>query len=119
MKLALALAGLLLLAPPEMAHDVDGTWEGVINVMGGETPVIWTFKSEGEMLTGGVSQAGRPVMPIKDGKIDGHHISFTLVVDMMGEQLSIKYRGYVEPPLITLTGDAMGQEFTYRVRRKP
>ncbi|MCC7463604.1 MAG: hypothetical protein IT480_14215 [Gammaproteobacteria bacterium] len=116
-KTGLAFISTLLLATLAMAADVDGTWNGVLTVTGSETQVVWTFKADGDKLTGGVSQNGSPQLPIKDGKIDGNNISFVLDVDMQGQQFSVNYKGVVSPTEIKLTGDAMGQVFDYVVKK--
>lgn len=117
MKTGLAFFGTLMLATLASAADVDGTWTGSLSVTGAETQVVWTFKAEGSQLTGGVSQNGSPVLPIKDGKIDGDNISFVLDVDMQGQQFSVNYKGVVSSAEIKLTGDAMGQVFDYVVTK--
>lgn len=119
MKTSLAVLGILMLATLAAAADVDGTWAGDIDMNGMSVPVVWTFKAEGAVLTGGVSQDGGPVMPLKDGKIEGQDLAFVLVVDMQGEQLSINYKGVlVSPTEIKLTGDVGGQTFEYVVKKK-
>lgn len=116
-KAALTLAGTFLVTTLAFAADVDGTWKGSLSVTGAETQVVWTFKAEGDKLTGGVSQNGSPVLPLKDGKIEGNNISFVLDVDMQGQQFSVNYKGVVSPTEIKLTGDAMGQVFDYVVKK--
>ncbi|HPW16839.1 MAG TPA: hypothetical protein PLP83_00500 [Candidatus Aminicenantes bacterium] len=119
MKTSMALLSILLFAAFAAAADVDGTWTGKIDMNGMEVSVVWTFKAEGAVLTGGVSQEGSPVMPLKDGKIEGKDLTFVLVVDMQGEQLSINYKGIlVSPTEMKLTGEVMGQSFEYVVKKK-
>jgi opacity protein-like surface antigen len=117
MKIGLAFVSTLMLATLAMAADVDGSWKGTLSVTGADTQVVWTFKAEGDKLTGSVSQNGSPELPIKDGKIDGNNISFVLDVDMQGQQFSVNYKGVVSPTEIKLTGDAMGQVFDYVVTK--
>ncbi|MGC4028664.1 MAG: hypothetical protein QM696_07325 [Steroidobacteraceae bacterium] len=117
MKIALAALAMLLATTLAFAADVDGTWNGTLNVTGSDVPVAWTFKAEGDVLTGGVSQAGGPLAPIKDGKIDGNKISFVLQIDYQGMQMSVDYTGVVSPDEIKLTGSVSGQSFEYVVRK--
>lgn len=118
MKNFWATVGLLLVAGFAFAADVDGTWDGTLNVTGSDVPVSWTFKADGSVLTGGVSQAGSPLVTIKDGKIDGANITFILVVDYQGQQMTVDYKGVVSPAEIKLTGSVSGQTFDYVVKKK-
>lgn len=119
MKVRLALLASLLVASTAAAQDISGTWTGVVSVTGTDTPVVWTFKAEGAKLTGGVSQDGGAVMPLKDGKIDGKKLSFTLPVQMQDQALTVNYKGELSDSGIKLTGEASGQTFEYWVRKKP
>jgi opacity protein-like surface antigen len=117
MKIAMALTGLVLVSVLALAADVDGTWEGVITITGSEVPVRWTFKADGDKLTGAVSQAGSPQMPIKDGKIDGQNISFVLPIEYQGMAMQVNYKGVVSQTEIKLTGEVQGQTFEYTVKK--
>lgn len=117
MKTGLAALGMLLATTLVFAADVDGTWNGTVNVTGSDVAVAWTFKAEGNVLTGGVSQGGGPIAPLKDGKIDGDKISFSLPVDYQGMQMTVEYTGVVSPAQIALTGSVSGQSFEYVVKK--
>jgi hypothetical protein len=118
MRFAVVLAGLVLVSALAFAADVDGTWQGVINVTGSEVPVSWTFKADGDKLTGGVSQAGGPEIPLKNGKIDGDNFSFLLSLEFQGQPMDINYKGViVSDSEIKLTGEVMGQTFEYVVKK--
>lgn len=118
MKQVLALAlGLLLLATPAFAHDADGKWEGSIETPMGTIPVGFTFKADGTALTGtslGPDGAG---IPIKNGKVDGNTISFTVDIDFGGMAISLNYVGTVSPDKIAFTGDFAGMPFEFGVTK--
>jgi len=57
------------------------------------------LKAEGEKLTGTVA-GGRGESEIKDGKIKGSGISFTVIRNFGGNEVTVKYNGKV-------TGDAI------------
>jgi len=117
MKIPVAFMGLILFSVLAFAADVDGTWEGMITVTGSEVPVRWTFKADGDKLTGSVSQAGSPQFPIKDGKIDGKNISFVLPIEYQGMSMQVNYKGVVSQNEIKLTGEVQGQTFEYTVKK--
>jgi hypothetical protein len=116
MKHVLVLAlGLLLLAAPAFAHDADGKWEGTIDTPMGTIPVGFTFKTDGTALTGtslGPDGAG---IPIKNGKVDGQKISFTVDLDFGGMAITLNYVGTVTPDKIAFNGDFAGMPFEFSV----
>ena len=104
MKQILALvAGLVLLAAPAFAADVDGKWTGRNETPMGEVPVGFTFKADGGEAA------------ITKGKIDGNKITFTVALDFGGMDFVIEYTGVASPDKIQLTGDVMGMVFEFTV----
>ena len=51
-KVYAIVVGLMLLAAPAFAADVDGKWSGTVSTPMGDIPVAYEFKAEGTMLTG-------------------------------------------------------------------
>jgi len=96
-----ALVGLL--AVTALAANVDGKWKAEFNTPDGQTrTTTFTFKADGEKLTGTVS--GRQAdTPITDGKISGDEISFVVVRNMGGEERKMQYKGKVVGDEIKLT----------------
>ncbi len=97
MKTRIVLFGfvltLLLVALPVWAGDASGTWKGSYAGRDGQTrEATITLKSEGEKLTGTVSGRGGDA-PIKDGVVKGNDISFSVVRDFGGNQVTVKYTG--------------------------
>lgn len=99
------------------AADVDGKWTAQVPGRGGQTrETTFTFKAEGEKLTGTVSGM-QGDNPISDGKISGDEISFTLKLNFQGNEITFLYKGKVSGEEIKMTraregGDQPGQEFT-------
>jgi hypothetical protein len=118
MKQVLAFAlGLLLLAAPAFAHDADGKWEGMVDTPMGAIPVGFTFKTDGAMLTGtslGPDGAG---VPIKNGKVEGNKISFSVDLDFGGMAITLSYVGTASPDKIEFAGDFMGMSFEFSVTK--
>jgi hypothetical protein len=97
MKYILAAIGILLMTGFALAADIDGKWSGTITGM--DIPIEFTFKAEGKTLTGFHIVNGAQTA-IKDGKIDGNNISFTVTLDMgkfdhkgvlSGDQIKMTY----------------------------
>jgi hypothetical protein len=99
------------------AAGVDGKWTAQVPGRGGQTrESTFTFKAEGEKLTGTVSGM-QGDNPISDGKISGDEISFTLKLNFQGNEITFLYKGKVSGDEIKMTrtrqgGDQPGQEFT-------
>ncbi len=91
---ALAL-GLLLVATPAFAADIDGKWTGTVDSPGGAVAINYTFKAEGDTLTGSTSGPDGTALTIKDGKIAGNKVSFTLTLDFGAGPTTFKYTGEV------------------------
>ena len=99
------------------AADVNGKWTAQVPGRGGQTrETTFTFKAEGEKLTGTVSGMQGDT-PISDGKISGDDISFTLKLNFQGNEITFLYKGKISGDEIKMTrtrqgGDQPGQEFT-------
>ena len=109
--------GVLLLAAPAFAHDADGKWEGSVETPMGTIPVGFEFKTDGPALTGtslGPDGAG---IPIKNGKVDGNKITFTVDLDFGGMAISLNYTGTATPETIAFVGDFMGMAFKFTVTK--
>jgi len=113
MKYFSFVAGFLLLAGFASAADIDGKWVGEIVGQGME--IAFTFKAEGMTLTG-VHIVNGQETPIKDGKIDGANISFTVTVNM-GEEMKIPHKGTISGDQIKMTYEMMGQPGEILVKR--
>lgn len=117
MRFCTLALGLLLLAVSAFAADVDGKWTGTVNTPNGDFPVTFQFKADGAALTG--SMLGMDGMPIaiKDGKVDGANIAFSVTLDFGGMPFTLNYKGVVATGQIKLTGDAGGQSFEFVVKK--
>src|SRR5215831_13827477 len=101
------------------AADVNGKWTAQVPGRGGQTrETTFTFKAEGEKLTGTVSGM-QGDNPISDGKISGDDISFTLALSFNGNDIKMNYKGTVAGDEIKFTRTVEGggqtrppQEFT-------
>ena len=125
MRFCALTAGLLLIAAGlAFGADIDGKWEGKIaGTDGGEGfPVSYTFKAEGTTLTGTTpmpSMDGSPAkpIPIKDGKIDGNNISFSVVMDLGGQEMKMDYKGVLSGDTLKITGEMMGNPFEFTLKK--
>lgn len=122
---ALAAGLLLVVAGLAFGADIDGKWEGKIaGPDGGEGfPISYTFKAQGTTLTGEMpgmpGPDGSPAKPIliKDGKIDGNNISFSVVFDMGGQEMKTDYKGVLSGDTLKLSFDMMGSPMEFTLKK--
>ena len=97
MKYFSLVIGVLLLTGFAFAADIDGKWSRTITGM--DMPIEFTLKAEGTTLTGFHIVNGAETA-IKDGKIDGNNISFSVTLDIgtfvhkgiiSGDQIKMTY----------------------------
>ena len=108
---------LFLLTVRAFAADVDGKWTGTVDTPGGQFPLNFTFKSDGAALTGSLAGPDGTEIPIKDGKIDGSNIAFSITLDFGGMPFDLYYKGIVSPEQIQFTGEAGGMPFEFVVKK--
>ena len=84
------------------AADVTGVWTGTISGGDGEYALTYTFKQDGQKLTGTISGPTDP-LPIQDGKVEGDKISFWVQVDMGGNVVKFTSAGTIKGDEISIT----------------
>jgi hypothetical protein len=102
MKIIVFAVGCMLIAGLAFAADVDGNWEGETMVMNQPTKMAFTFKADGEKLTGTAPGPSGPVK-IEDGKIKGNKLSFKFSIDWQQMKMTFKYKGVFSGDEIKLT----------------
>jgi hypothetical protein len=119
MKRIVVFATVLVFASLALAWaaDVNGKWVAQVpGRQGGTQENTFTFKADGEKLTGTVTGA-RGEAPIADGVIKGDDISFTQTFEMQGNSIKVIYKGKVSGDEIKFTrmregGNQPPTEFT-------
>jgi hypothetical protein len=119
MKTVLACLLVLLSTALGAAADVTGKWAGDVPVRGGDmTPTTFTFKVDGNKLTGSMTGPQGEV-PLQDGKVSGDLIAFSTTVDFGGNTVKIIYKGMLSGDQIKMTrqgegGSGQAREFTLK-----
>ncbi len=101
------------------AATIDGTWTATFDTPIGEQHYTYTFKVDGEKLTG-TAKNDRGETPIEEGVIKGNDINFTENLDFQGQKLSIKYTGKLNGDEIKFTrqvGDFGSEEFVAKRKK--
>jgi hypothetical protein len=107
----------VLLATAAFAADVDGKWTGTMSTPNGDVPVNFTFKADGATLNGSTMGPDGAEVPIKEGKVDGNNISFSITFDFQGMPFTMNYKGAVDKDQIKFTIDVFGMPLELLVKR--
>jgi hypothetical protein len=97
--LATLVAGMALSA---LAADVSGQWTATFNTPVGEQHYTYTFKVDGEKLTG-TAKNETGTTEITNGTIKGDDISFVENMDFNGDKIAITYTGKISGDEIKFT----------------
>ncbi|MBS1532976.1 MAG: hypothetical protein JSU01_21935 [Bacteroidetes bacterium] len=96
--------------------DISGKWTGPITLPdGNQLQLNYTFKVEGNSLTGTGQGDGNPA-DIKEGKITGNDISFK-VYDDNGEVIPHNGKYYPDGDSISMNIEAHGNRFHTTLKR--
>jgi len=110
---------MLAICVPAFAADIDGKWTGTVQGPAGDTPVSFTFKSDGVKLTGSTpNPLDGAEVAIKEGKIDGKNISFKLTLDFgAGMPFDFDYKGVVSASDLKLTTEFFGMPIEINLKK--
>jgi hypothetical protein len=110
MKLRIAAVLLVLalgFALPALAADISGQWTATFNTQIGEQHYTFTFKVDGEKLTG-TAKSDNGSSEIQNGTVKGDDVSFVENLDYQGQKLAITYTGKISGDEIKFTRDVAG-----------
>jgi hypothetical protein len=84
------------------AADINGQWTATFNTQMGDQHYTYTFKADGEKLTG-TAKNDNGTTEIKDGVIKGDDVTFTENLDFGGNSVPIAYTGKISGDEIKFT----------------
>ena len=71
----------LMFAAAALAADISGNWTGSMSMGDNQFTLSYTFKVEGEKLTGSIATPQGDSLPLMDGKISGDKITFYVTAE--------------------------------------
>jgi len=99
-----------------LAVDVTGKWTAQVPGRDGQArEMTFTFKQDGDKLTGTQSGFRGQDLPIADGKVTGDTLSFTVTAEFGGNSIKWNYTGKIAGDEIQLKregGRGPAREFT-------
>jgi hypothetical protein len=100
------------------AENVGGTWKGSYPGRDGQTrESTIVLKAEGEKLTGTVAGGRGGDSEIKDGTIKGGDISFSVVRNFGGNEVTVKYKGKLAGDTIQFKVEAGERSYDMTAKR--
>jgi hypothetical protein len=75
------------------AADIDGKWTAEVQGRGGTQTQTLTLRSDGNNLTGSLDAGRGGAVDISGGTIDGTNVSFKVVREFNGNQVTREYKG--------------------------
>jgi hypothetical protein len=118
MKSLWVLALMAVCSLVALAADASGTWKASIETPNGTMENTFTFKVDGDKLTGTITMGQMGEGPISEGKVDGENVSFAVVREFNGNQFRINYKGKVSGDDMKLSGEVVGMDRTFEMTAK-
>ena len=104
---SLASAFVLAATLVAQAADITGKWTAQVPGRDGQTrEQTFTFKVEGEKLTGETSSERTGKSELKDGRVEGNKVSFNVTINFQGNDVRINYTGTVAGDEIRFRAEA-------------
>jgi hypothetical protein len=98
---------IVVLAAAGLAADISGNWRGDLDTPQGKVQVSYSFKQEGDVLTGTWQAAQSPSIPITNGKVTGDKVSFMVNIEAAG--INFAHEGNISGDEIQLTMKPSGE----------
>jgi hypothetical protein len=95
MQVVKSVLFIIVLATVASAADITGNWKADLETPQGKVQISYTFKQDGEALTGTWQAAKSPTVDITDGKVKGDKVSFVVKLGPNGE-LTFVHEGTVK-----------------------
>ncbi len=104
----------MALAATALAADVTGKWTATMAGRGGGGEgftLTYNFKQDGTKLTGSIETPMGGPMEIKDGKVEGDRLTFTMSFEGPNGAMKMVNEGTIKGDEITLTTKFEGGDF--------
>jgi hypothetical protein len=103
-----------------LAADISGNWKATAEGPNGSMQRTFTFKVDGNKVTGETTSSMLGKSAITDGKVEGDTVTFSITADLGGNQMKIDYKGKIAADEIKLTSTSSangGQSIEWVAKR--
>ena len=106
-----------------LAADITGNWKATAEGPQGQMERTFTFKVEGNKVTGESTSTMMGKSTITDGKIEGDTVSFVLTGKFGDQEVKLNYKGKISGNEIKFTsemagGDGGGQAIQWTAKKQ-
>jgi hypothetical protein len=101
-KLLFVITTAILMSAPAFGADITGTWTASFDTQVGVQHYTYTFKVEGNKLTG-TAKSDNGTVQITEGTVNGDDVAFVENLEYQGMPLRIVYKGKVSGDEIKFT----------------
>jgi hypothetical protein len=106
MKWILALMAVFALTAS--AADISGNWKATAEGPNGAMERTFTFKVDGNKVTGETTSTMMGKSQITDGKIEGDTVTFTITGKFGDQEVKLNYKGKIAGNEIAFTSEMAG-----------
>lgn len=99
------------------AADISGNWKATAEGAAGNMERTFTFKVDGNKLTGETTSSLVGKSTITDGKVDGDNVSFTINVKFQDQEMQLNYKGKLTGNELVLTVEVAGQAVEWHAKK--
>jgi hypothetical protein len=117
MNIRMLALSLLLAASPAFAADIDGNWAGSLDTPQGAVEIKFSFKADGDKLSGSSTGPDGMTLMFRDGKIMGAMLSFAQDLDFGGQSMTLNYTGTLAGGELKLHTDFGGQPLDFVLKK--
>jgi hypothetical protein len=90
------------------AADISGNWKATAEGPNGAMERTFTFKVDGNKVTGESTSQMMGKSPISEGKIDGDTVTFVLTGKFGDQEVKLNYKGKISGNEIKFTSEMAG-----------
>ena len=90
------------------ASDISGNWKATAEGPNGNMERTFTFKVDGNRVTGETTSSLLGRSTITDGKIDGDTVTFTITAKLQDNEMKLTYKGKITDKEIVFESSAGG-----------
>jgi hypothetical protein len=99
------------------AADISGNWKATAEGPNGTMERTFTFKQDGNKVTGKTVSSFVGESEITDGKVEGDTVTFTINVKFQDQDMKLEYKGKIAGDTIKFTVDAAGNTIEWNAKK--
>jgi hypothetical protein len=107
MKLRLSIL-IAAVCASALASDISGNWKATAEGPNGSMERTFTFKVDGNKVTGETTSSLMGKSVITDGKVDGDTVTFTITAKLQDNEMKLTYKGKITDKEIVFESSAGG-----------